>query len=553
MDKTLIKAIGHLLESIGDDEMVDDLLLIEVDWGEHTPTPVDEPSETNFQGAKWPLVFTNSELVIRRALCHSSGGRMILAFRGGDKFKAPRDLKVRAHKGTSYRLGLRHRLFALTDRHWPAEVDYAEWRPSVEQHLDLLISETGITGLNWAITREDLEQQLVKAAFGLQVEGQSAPELLAKLVTYQRRRDVKPPTDLEKSLLQGQLRQYQVEWSDVLAWATEGTDRARDLVLTGVMMDAERQARRMPNWGNLNSLRALLVNQRQLSEDQAQSAVIELATVTMNYLHHETAKSIARDAQRELVEVLPDNTYNRWFPNLLEQACQRVAGQLAQRSPDATTNIVALEEHLFANQFRPQMDCLVEMALLVDGWEKQEPLTRELADVSAWATWYANYGAQLDLAALKLMHQQSLGAGLNEQVEKLLASYWRWRDALNERFAKQYLSHYETLSTTRKRTFLAPIASSIGSFGRYDNRSIRSRSYSLLLTAWDILPFCIYLSSGKGRRDRCMRESKALSWPSCPRSLRCRARVSSSSNCPPIVWTARMSTTRRHGRQRKKH
>lgn len=443
MDGTLLKAINHLLQSISDDEMVDDLLLIEVDWGDHTPSLTTQPSKLSFQGRQWPLIFTDSELIVRQTLCRAADGRAIVAFPGGDVFKAPRDIQARAHKGTAYHLGLRHRLYALTDRHWPAEVDYAEWRPSVEQHLDRLVSEAGTSGLNWAITRQELEQQLVKAAFGLQISGQSAPELLAKLVTYQRRGDAVSPTDLEKSLLQAQLRAHEVKWSEVLIWAMDGADRAQELVLTGIMMDAERLARRMPNWRNLNSLRALLVNLRQMSEEQAQTTVIELATGAMTYLHHETAKSIARDAERELIEVLPTGTYNRWFPSLLDQACKRLAGQLATDALGTAGRIAQLQEHLFARQYRPQLDVLSEMETLAHSWDHQTSEVDAIESVASWANWYARKGARLDLSALKLMHQQALGMGLSEPVEELLGRYWQWRNGLNRRFAARYLGNYE--------------------------------------------------------------------------------------------------------------
>ena len=107
MDETLSKAVKHFLSQI--DEVVEDLLLIEVDWGKHTPAATDEPVNVDFQGSKWPLVFTGSELVLRRVLCRSSGGKAILVFRNDDGVKVPLDIRARAHQNTSYRLGLRHR------------------------------------------------------------------------------------------------------------------------------------------------------------------------------------------------------------------------------------------------------------------------------------------------------------------------------------------------------------------------------------------------------------------------------------------------------------
>jgi hypothetical protein len=47
MDEILHKAIKHFLDQI--DDVVEDLLLIEVDWGDHTP-PVTDECPVSFAG-----------------------------------------------------------------------------------------------------------------------------------------------------------------------------------------------------------------------------------------------------------------------------------------------------------------------------------------------------------------------------------------------------------------------------------------------------------------------------------------------------------------------
>lgn len=260
MDEMLRKAIVNLLEEFEQgDQIVEDLLLIEVDWGTHSPTIDDDQHiEVRFPGQLWPLIFTDSELLLRRTLCNSSSGKAILVFRNDNGYEIPLDVRARAHKGTSCRLGLRHRLCALTERGWPPEVDYAEWRPSIERHLDVLIEAARGAGIKWDISRNDLEEMLVQSAFGLRTAGREAPQLLADLVSTQRK-SPESPTDLERSLFHGQLRLHQVAWSEILSWTSEEVGRAEELVRTGVMMGAEKEARRLPNWSPLNKLRALLI------------------------------------------------------------------------------------------------------------------------------------------------------------------------------------------------------------------------------------------------------------------------------------------------------
>jgi hypothetical protein len=446
MDPMLRQAIARLLDTLDADQLVTDLLIIEVDWGKDAPAVQDDAEEVQFQGVRWPLIYTNSELILRRTLCQSTAGRAILAVPGGNGFVLPRDVQARAHPGRVMRLGLQHRLGAQTERNWPAEVDKPEWRPSVQRHLAALVEKSRSVGLtNWTITRDDLERFLVSAAFGLEVAGRSAAQLLAALLAHQRRQPT-PPTPLERTLLQGQLRSERVEGQEILAWAAEETGRAEALVQTGLMLDAERAAQRMPNWGGLNSLRAVLVNQRQLSEQEAVSAVIDLATGALEPLHHETAKSIARAAERELLAVLPETAYNRWFPRVLEREIKRIGQRLAVGAPEAAAAVERLTSHFFASAmpYKVQIEALELMATLVAGRQEQSPTVEALADVTQWCLWYGQHGSRLDLAALRLKHLQEQGNELGDSMATLLASYWAWRDQLNARFAQRLLAGYES-------------------------------------------------------------------------------------------------------------
>jgi hypothetical protein len=444
MDETLRKAIEHLLQQIEQgDGIVEDLLLIEVDWGQHTPTVSDQPIEMEFQGRRWPLVFTDSELVLRRVLCRAGPrGKAILVFRNDSGFEIPLDIRARAHGGTCCRLGLRHRLYALTERGWPAEVDYAEWRSSIERHFGALVGAARQAGLKWDISRSDLEQILVQSAFGLRIEGREAAPLLAEMLSTQRK-SPQAPTDLERSLLHGQLRLHQVAWSELLMWAAEEVDRAEELVRTGVMMGAEREARLMPNWGSLNPLRALLVSERQMSENDAVAAVVKLATDTLAHLHRSTRQSIVKDAEQALKGVLPSDSYNPWFPTALESAIRSIAQGLAARDPEAAAGVGPLRDHLFASQFQAQLRVLDQMAELVTQWTQQGELSEVLVAVTDWATWYMRQGSRLDLSALKLMHYEHQGTGLDEFIGRLVERYWHWRDQLNAAFSRRFLDHYE--------------------------------------------------------------------------------------------------------------
>jgi len=442
MDEILHKAIKYFLDQI--DDVVKHLLLIEVDWGEHTPPVTDDQAEVSFQGTRWPLVFTSSELVFRRALCRSTDGRVILVFRSENGVEVPFDVLVRAHNRTSHRLGLCHRLYALTERGWPSEVDYAEWRPSIERHFDALVRGAGKVPLtNWTVTRTDLELMLVDAAFGFTVEGHTAPQLLAALVGLQRQMNI-PPTELELSLLQGQLRLHQVADAEILLWAArEEPGRAELLIRTGAMMGAEQWAQLMPNWGGLNKLRALLVSERKMAEQDAIARVTALATDALSHLHHETRRAIVRSAERDLGKVLPKGSYNPWFLSALEQEIEQVAERLSKRDADAMNQIARLKDHLFASSRDVQLAVLDEMAALLNRWDDSKPQVEALATAADWATWYARAGSRLDLTTLKLMAQQHQGTGLDSSIQRLLGGYWRWRDGLNAAFSEAFLLHYE--------------------------------------------------------------------------------------------------------------
>jgi hypothetical protein len=321
-------------------------------------------------------------------------------------------------------------------------VDYAEWRSSIERHFDVLVRAAGQAGLKWDMARSDLEQILVQSAFGLRVDGREAAQLLAEMLSAQRK-SPQAPTDLERSLLHGQLLQYQVDGSELLMWAAEETGRAEELVRTGVMMGAEREARLLPNWGSLNPLRALLVSERQMAEDDAVETVVELATVTLAHMHPSRRQSIVKDAERALEGVLPPDSYNPWFPGALERAIQSTAQSLATRDPEAAARVRPLHDHTFAYQSRAQLGVLDQMANLVTQWEQQGEPSEVLATVTDWATWYAQQGSRLDLSALKLMHSEHQGTGLDESIGRLVHRYWHWRDQLNAVFSRRLLDHYE--------------------------------------------------------------------------------------------------------------
>ena len=450
MDEILLKAIHLLLEQIDQVEVVEDLLLIEVDWGDLLSPKEDEIFPVKFQASEWTLAYTQSELVLRFALSQAMGEHVIIVYHGGNSFQLPLDIRARAHNKTPYHLGLRHRLHAITNRDWPPEMDYVDWRPSVLAHLDDLIRLSGGTDIRiWSITRSDLEELLVQANFGLKIQGQRAPQILAEIVAIQRRNPAMPDT-LILSLLKDQLRQQSIEGADLIGWAAEKPGRAEEIVRTGLMMAAEQAANLMPNWAGLNQLRALLVNERKLSENQAVIIVTELATTALTQLHPSTRLSILKNAHDDLANVLPAETYNPWFPTLLEKESLRLAERLATGDPQAAVNVTRLHEHLLATEYRSRLDALDEMAILVTRWQSQLGIVKEQVSVVNWATWYTEQGARLDLSVLRLMACLDQGTGLEGPIRTLLQSYWGWRDQCSFRFAAEYIAHYEAAIHDRK-------------------------------------------------------------------------------------------------------
>ncbi len=296
MDVVLRKAVMYMLKDVG--ELIDDLVLIELHWGERVPPLMVEPDELSFQGASWPVVFSSSELILRRTLCRSFDGRAILIIPRGGGFEIPRDIRARASRHPQPSLGLRHCLYALTGCGWPAEVDHNGWRSSIERHFDSLLDSVDATRLpSMDVTRHDLELKLVKAAFGFTVGGHTGPQLLAGLLSQQRRSGERA-TELERSLLQGQLQMHGVGQADILLWAAKEPGRAELLVRTGMMMGAEQSAGLVPNWGELNRLRTHLVSGRKMLDTDAIARVIALAKDALPFLHHATRKALVVDAER---------------------------------------------------------------------------------------------------------------------------------------------------------------------------------------------------------------------------------------------------------------
>ena len=443
MNEYLKKAVTLLLNNIQQAEVVPDLLLLEIDWDNHTPAYMTEPASLQFQNQAWPLILTDSELIMRQTLCQATHDHAILVTRTGSDFTLPADIHARAYQSSAIRLGMRYLLYAQTERDWPAEVDYSEWIPTIKNRFDQLVSNAGKLGLNYAISRNDLENMLVQAAFGLVVKGKKAPQLVAELLSFQRGNS-EQPTDLELSLFTGQLRAHEIDNADTLAWVAEQPGRAEQLVLTGVMLAAERAANYQPNWGNLNSLRAILVNKRGLSDARGIDLVIDLVTDALPALHPSTRLRLVQTAERELKDVLPANAYNPWFPQQLEAECARLVQRLAHRDTSVINRVPLLKDHLFANQQAAMIKIVTDMAALVSAWGEQQSVLSELTSATEWAKWYAHQGSHLDLLALRITRALQRGEGDKAAIEHLLNDYWQWRGHLNRSFAKIYLSTYET-------------------------------------------------------------------------------------------------------------
>ncbi|MBN1536879.1 MAG: PglZ domain-containing protein [Anaerolineales bacterium] len=440
MDEILLGAVQHLLEEI--DAVVQDLLVVEIDWGDLTPQVSNESITCRFQNADWQLIYTESELELRRTLCQH-GERVIGLIHSAGKFQLPLDLRQRISGGAPKHLGLRHYFYAVTKRTWPTEVDYPDWKKTIENHSRELVRLSEQKGaLQWAVSRDDLEKMIVQVAFGLDVENKTVYQIIADLLTSQRKSG-SHPSDLERSLLNSRLRVSQTNWSDVIYWAIESGGRAEDLVRTGVIMAAEQKANLLPNWGNLNSLRALLVNENQMAEKNAIETVIDLSVGTLEYLHPSTRQSLLKNAESMVENVLPQEAYNPWFQGALEREIQRIARQLASHQAQASARIEPLKKHIFANQYNLALDVLNEMSILLSSWNTIEEQLNSTNDVFNWASWYSTQGSHLDLCALRLMHMKNQATGLNEHIDHLLNGYWKKRSDLNKQFGQTYIQNYE--------------------------------------------------------------------------------------------------------------
>lgn len=452
MHEDLRQAVQHFLETTFTEEAVDDLILVEVEWPGYEPPLMEKAEAIRFQGQDWPVVYTNSELIARRTLCEAPNARIVLLIPRHDSFPLPADLQARAYEGTIYPLGTSYLLYARTNRDWPAEVNYQEWEETVWQRFDTLVREAAKGSIKWGLSRDDLERLLVKIAFGLEVDAKEVQVLLSDLVAAQRSGS-DSPTDLEMSLLEGQLRQVDADHAAILAWSAAEPGRAEQVVRTGIMLAAERAAGYSPNWGNLGGLRTQLVGRRRRSDAEAMDLLVELATGALEHLHHETRKRIVRDAEQSLIEVLPEDAFNQWFPQMLKRETLRVAHELALGNPVGSEKVANLRQHLFASSVEERLQALEVMAALSRGWQAQREAIGEATEtwpVSEWARWYAREGSRLDLAALKLTQYQQRGADIAEDIERLLQGYWRWRQGCNETFARAYLQDYEAALHNRE-------------------------------------------------------------------------------------------------------
>jgi len=456
MDDTLKTALEQYLGRITDP--VAGLLAVEVDWGAHTPPITDEVASITFQGATWGTVLTDSELVLRRALCRAPGGRVIWLLTESRQTRIPADIRARLHGKTVHRLGLRARLHAVTGRDWPPEVDHVEWRPTIERRLDYLVRHAGQPGaLNWAVSHNDLEALLLRAAFGVELEGKAAPQVLADLAAFQPLGAPRPGA-LELAILESHLRVDLPEEADTLAWAAAEPGRAESLVRTGLMMAAERDAHLAPNWGNLNALRARLVSARQRPEAEAMADVMALAVAALPLLPKAQMSGIVEAAEGDLTGVLPVGSYVRWFPTTLTGEIDRLAKRLAEGHLPSPDRIAELRSHLFAGEQTERINALEKMIALLDGRRQQAEAVAGLksapgAGVSAWADWYGQHGSLLDLTALELMREPGQGAELKTATAQVLKDHWTWRSGLNRAFAEHYLAGYEAALHDRDGAF----------------------------------------------------------------------------------------------------
>ena len=436
MSSLLLRAVEHYLGSLSESENVyTDFLLLESEW--EAPTEGGKLGVTEFQGEVWPVGWCDCELNLRREVLRSPSGKAVLLFPAqmDQKQQVPPDIRARSHRRTIHPLGLRHLLAAETGVNWPAEVDYSEWQPSILRHREALAKAASSELLN--ITRNGLERLLLRAAFRLEIEGHTAPEVLVDLY---RQPPTQKPLPLELDILKGQLALHGIEGPQIILWAAEDRGRVSEFLITSAMMRVEAQAGLSPSWGALQPLLGKLL--QHCSQAEALQSVIDLAWETWKTLPVNDRRSLMAQVERQLekYQTVDLESYNDTLPRALRYRINQASEAMAN-GRQVTADLDEMKAHLFARDQQTSLQTLRWMDDMLD-WQV---VVGEVAasDRSAveWAQWYREQGAFADLAALRLA--TSATPKLSQDVQAVLGNYWEARSVVNKSFAQALIADYE--------------------------------------------------------------------------------------------------------------
>ena len=436
MDDLLIKTVDSFLGEFTEDTQVySDFLLLTSDFAD--PECSFKLGEVDFQGQKWPVWLIDCELNLRRAINNEGSDQAILVFstRGGLEISIPPDVKARSHQRGRIPIGLRHTLIAQTNREWPEEVNRDEWKLVILRPYETLKSIAPKGSL--PISRNDLESLIVQAAFGMDVKGQTAPEIITKLF---RHHQTNKPLDLEMEIFKGQLALHGIAHPKIINWIAEDPGRSRRFLLTGAMMRVESQSGLIPGWGEIQPLLGLLLENK--SQENALKVVDDLIWESWSALHINEKRHLISKVEKKLKEyqTVDLKEFNDMLPRSLRYEIGKTAGSLSKENR-ANYSPEKLENHLFSGDERESLETLRAMDRVL-AWK--EKFLRDIdteKNAIEWMNWYQTEGSFADLAAVKLITERS--AKLERETDEVLQGYWGVRSRANKNFAETFISDYE--------------------------------------------------------------------------------------------------------------
>jgi hypothetical protein len=432
----LVKAVQHYVDDLSQgDNVYADFLLLESGW--QVPETGGCLGEVKFQGQIWPVVWCDIELTLRKEILDTPDNKAVLLFPDVDNQDqlVPPDIRARSHRRALHPIGLRYILAAKTGVKWPPEVDQSEYKPSIQRHWDTLISQASRELLG--VTRDRLDNLIIRSAFGFQIKDDKAPQIVVKL--YQSDFAEKP-FDRELDILKGQLNLYEVNHRQIINWLAMEPGRARDFLVNGAMMRIEQQSGLNPSWGRLQTLLGKLLQSK--SQPDAICEVIDLARRSWEEMPVNDRRRLMKEVEEKLesYQTVDLEVYNDMSPKALRHRILEESERLAkgERRKD---HLEELGEHLFSNDERRSIETLQKMDEVL-AWRDQVKAESALTkSAMEWTNWYRQEASFGDWAALQLA--STAVSKLNKQVGVVTDLYWDDRDEVNAGFASAFLDQYE--------------------------------------------------------------------------------------------------------------